>query len=228
MFIEIPSDNNGAGGLAHHGVHGISVGSSFLEGLLKRWRAGARSVDQVYYYEMCRNFWFGDYNPRIDYCCDNNKSCYGWWTVGFNNAMSVIVSEITSTPFYYFGQSREQFARGMLKDFESYVEDPKWCWENSWVCSRMPWRKEQSINNMMSGFIIEGFKRFGGKKWIQGVYRELGRVEVLRGGGEGRWQGVRDNVYLIWSKAAGRDLREYFEKKLRWKISERAKRHVGV
>lgn len=230
MYIEIPLDNRGAGGLACHGVCGISVGRGLFAGLVMRWKGGVRSVDQVYFYEMNRNFWFEEYNRAIDWCCDGDEKCWGWWTVGFNNAMSVIVPDLLGIEFYYFGQGRKTFEQGMLNDYRGYLKDKRWNFETGWQKSMMPWRPKQSINNLMSGFILDSYTKFGGRDWITGVYREILQVVPINSSNAGAtcYQGARDNIYTIWSRAAHKDLRDFFKNTLRWKISDQAMRNVNV
>lgn len=262
--VDVPLDNAGAGGLAAHGVAGISVGAELVAGLVARWgravsrhgvgawmpaegralRAGATvrdlrmggglavpeeaAVDQVFFYELNRNFWPPRLNRKFDWACNGDPSCWGWWTVGMNNAMAVILPDLLNMPMYYFGQSRRQFRDRMVANLDEYR---RFCQDNigdgfdAWTSSRMPWDRRESVNDLMSGLIIRSFERFGRETWIKGFYRAMNEVDDINESEAGGFdfQGARDNVFRVWSRAAGRDLYCVFSEELKWRISDVAR-----
>lgn len=254
VVIQVPLDNAGAGGLAHHDVGGISVGQGLVMPLVQRWisalaersdvcwlprfdgglkglKFGTRvpreaSVDQVFFYEMTRNFWKPEFNRKIDWYCDGVETCWGWWTVGMCNAMAIIIPAIINLPMFYFGQGRDEFRNRMVAElvaYETYSSGTKNPFQ-AWTCSLMPWRPKESVNDLMTALIVRSFERFGGARWISGFFREIRRVPDINTteAGENNFQGARDNLYRIWSRAAEADLRNVFQLELRWEISLQA------
>lgn len=251
VVIQVPLDNAGAGGLAHHDMAGVSVGRALVMPLVRRWVSAVTerpdlawlprfhgglqglefaphtppqaSVDQVFFYEMARNFWKPDYNRKIDWYCDGIESCWGWWTVGMCNAMALIVPAVINLPMYYFGQGRAGFRNRMIAELAAYkaytsgLEDPF----QAWTCSAMPWRPRETVNDLMTAFIVRSFERFGGIRWISRFFREIRLVPDINAteAGENNFQAARDNLYRIWSRAAGADLCNVFQQELRWHIS---------
>lgn len=254
IAIQVPLDNAGAAGLAHHDVAGISVGAGLVEPLVERWtravangaswvprggegsdlealrfgdaRPELASIDQVFLYELNRNFWPPWFNQKIDWMCDGDGSCWGWWTVGMNNAMTVIVPALLNMPLNYFGSGLEQFRDRMVDELAEYAQfcrsgaDPF----DAWTTSRMPWKPRESVNDLMTALIIRSFERFGGESWIKGFYRQIPNVPDINATAAGgtNFQGARDNLYRIFSIAAGANLYNVFVNELCWRISDDA------
>lgn len=260
VVIQVPIDNAGAAGLAHHGVAGISVGAGLVRPLAERWTRACRkgvkwlpsgnagngleglrfgprtpkeaSVDQVFFYEFSRNFWHPWYNKKIDWACNGDPSCWGWWTVGMNNALAVIVPALIDLPMNYFGRGRSQFRDRMVDELKAYmryartVERPF----DAWTVSLMPWKPKESVNDLMSGLLIRSFERFGEERWIRGFFREIARapdVNPTAAGGT-QFQACRDNVYRIFSRAADANLIHVFTNELRWDISSAAQSEISA
>ena len=225
--IEVSSKDVG-GGLAHHGRLGVGIGGGFFRDLYKRFESGSRTIDQVFFYEIARNYWMPDMNPTIDYHTSLGPQDYGWWTVGFNNAMSVFVPmEIESIDdMYYFGTNGEKFAQSMENHLNIYIENPdKYNWDNSWNAPRLPWSKRTSLNDLMTGLLIRLHRDHGGSAFIRRLYDEIPRRNRLKSRSD--TQGARDNFYIASSLAAKKDLYQFFSDELRWEITQRARSEVG-
>ena len=221
--IEV-SDKVG-GGLAHHNQLGIAVGTGFFENLYKRWKKGERTLDQIYFYETARNFWPPEFNRKIDYHTTKGVDDYGWWTVGFNNAMSIFLpSEIPQVKdMYYFGSNGKQFSDGMEKNIIKYIEG-NYSWKDGFCINLVPWAERTSLNDLMTGLLIQLHRDYGGIKFIKNLYREIPKLKDLKGRDD--YQGARDNFYIASSLAAQKDLISYFSK-IRWSISDKAKKEVN-
>lgn len=186
----------------------------------------AASIDQVYYYELCRNFWKPSLNRKIDWACDNDSSCWGWWTVAFNNAFAIIIPTLLNSPLHYFGRDVKGFRHNMVKQIYKYFEyakreeDPFVAWRSS----RLPWHPTESVNDLMTALIVVSFESFGGLTWIRTLFRAFDTVPDVNESQAGtfRFQQCRDNVYTIWCIAAQADLHEFFCDKLKWTISQDA------
>lgn len=262
--IEIPLDNNGAGGLAHHGIGGISVGASLFEATVRRWEEAIRtshgdiswlptersgwtfgsntptsaSIDQVYLYELNRNFWPPWINRKIDWVCDDDDTCWGWWTVGMNNAMAIILPTVMRMPFYYFGHSFDHFKAGMvehLKHYRDHVCNNGSCvysmddkFAVGWTKSRMVWRSSASVNDLMTGLIVRSFDRFGGEAFVKRLFKAFVEADDINDSdaGQRNYQKARDNIFMMWSYAAQSDLSPVFDDELEWRVSDSAKRTI--
>ncbi len=222
-LVEV-SDKVG-GGLAHHGRLGIAVGDGFFEGLYRRFKGGEKTLDQIYFYEIARNYWPSTFNPRIDYHTSKGVDDYGWWTVGFNNAMSIFLpAEIGGiTDMYYFGSGGAKFAAGMERNLTAYLEGD-YSWEEGWCINLVPWAERTSLNDLMTGLLVRLHRDNGGNEFIRKLYREIPKRRELRGRDD--YQGARDNFYIAASLAASKDLRAFFAE-LRWEIGKEAKEEVA-
>lgn len=221
--IEV-SDKVG-GGLAHHNQLGIAVGTGFFENLYKRWQQGEKTLDQIFFYETARNFWPPEFNRKIDYHTTKGINDYGWWTVGFNNAMSIFLpAEIPQiTDMHYFGSNGKQFSDGMEKNIIQYQEG-NYSWKEGFCINLMPWNERASLNDLMTALLIQLHRENGGNKFIKKLYREIPKLKDLKGRDD--YQGARDNFYIAASLAAEKDLIDYFTK-IRWEISEKVKKEVS-
>lgn len=218
--IRIEVSSKVGGGLAHHGRLGVGIGDGFFKGLYQRFEKGDHTVDQVFFYEIARNYWMRDMNPTIDYHTSKGPQDYGWWTVGFNNAMSIFLpAEIDSiTDMYYFGSNGQRFSDGMEANLNSYLQNPeKYNWENSWNVPLIPWKERTSVNDLMTGLLIRLHRDHGGIDFIKRLYEEIPIREPLKSRADR--QGARDNFYEACSLAAGKDLHDFFANELRWQIS---------
>ena len=221
--IEIVIDNCGAGGLAGHGAVGMSTGKYFFNRFYNFVQQGSIRVPQVFFYELNRNFWLNGangFNNKIDWAMNNSASNYGWWTVGMNNAQAYIMPKLLNIELDYFGQTLTNWETNMLNDFYPYLNNNTYNFDYGWRQDRMPWRNVQSINNLMSGFIIYSYNNFGGENWIKRFYQQLQNPNIPDRSGVFAYQECRDNIYRIWSAAAQQDLRSFFENDMRWTISQ--------
>lgn len=216
------------GGLAHHGSLGFAVGDGFFQKLYDRVKSGVNTYDQVFFYEIARNYWMEDMNPAIDYHTSGGPDDWGWWTVAFNNAMAVVMpGQVPGIDdMFYFGQGGREFATGMEAYLDEYLAHPeKYTWENSWCVRLLPWKENTSVNDLMTGLLVRLQREHGGVKFISGLYREIPRQRPLMRD-RSDYQTARDNFYAAASLAAREDLWDFFTKDLRWTLRETAHRRV--
>lgn len=224
--IEIVIDNCGAGGLANHGTLGMSTGTFFLDQFYTNLQNNNLAVPQIFLYELNRNFWDPDFNNKFDWAMNDEPLNYGWWTVGMNNAQSVIIPQSLGIEMDYFGNDLSYFRNRMVGELEAYMNDTQYDFDNGWRQALMPWNNTESINDMMSGFFIYSYENFGGEEWMRNFYREIksdvypDRTDVFA------YQECRDNIYKIWSVSANEDLISFFENDMRWIISVEAKTFI--
>jgi len=217
VTIQIPLDNCGAGGLAHHGIRGISVGRGLFDIQYDISKSGQERYHQVFLYESNRNFWLPAFNNAFDWAMNNEPMNWGWWTVGMNNAMAVMMTDLLEVELEYFGHDSVWFRDRMLANLETYLADNHFDFDNAWRQEYMTWDPTESVNDLMSGFILHSYETWGGEAWLKAFYQNISTVtsrsDVFA------FQECRNNIYLIWSAASGQDLRDYFTDQLRWEIT---------
>ncbi|GAD00645.1 carbohydrate binding domain-containing protein [Agarivorans albus] len=224
--IQVPRDNNGAGGLAAHGVFGLSVGSGLFNPFYERVKQGDISIDQVWLYEMNRNFYksgSNGWNAWIDWACDGNNSNYGYWTVGFNNAAAFWIVDDLGVGLHYFGKDYARFRQDHKDELDKYLNNNAYNFDNVWATSKLPWRNG-TINTLMSAVLLEWYDDLGGKAFVQRLYQQIENNPKLRDRFD--HQGARDNWYRMVSRASRSDQAQYFENTLRWSISSSAKAQI--
>lgn len=228
--IEVVIDNCGAGGLASHGVLGMSTGTFFLDEFYDLVSQGNISVPQVFLYELNRNFWVAGmegFNGKFDWAMNDEPLNYGWWTVGMNNAQAYIIPKSLNIGMYYFGNDINYWEIRMVGELEDYMNNTLYDFDFGWRQSLMPWHNTESINDMMSGLLIYSFNNFGGEDWIKGFYEHIQNDDIQNRSDVFAYQECRDNIYKIWSYAAKEDLVLFFEENLRWIITSEAKSCVS-
>ncbi|TPN86177.1 DUF5018 domain-containing protein [Aquimarina algicola] len=224
--IEIVKDNCGSGGLASHGVLGMSTGVSFFDNLYNNIAMGSNAIPQVFLYEINRNYWLPKFNKKIDWAMNEEPANYGWWTVGMNNAQAVILTASINTELDYFGQNRDGFRNRMVQNFTTYLNSSSYDFDYGWKQSLMPWNSTESINDLMSGLLIYSYENFGGDLWMKNFYKYIKDSSIPNRSGVFAYQECRDNVYKIWSLSAERDLIDFFENDMKWEISDAAKNDI--
>ena len=195
-------------------------GDGFFKKLYERFKRGEKTLDQIFFYEIALNYWPRTFNPRIDYHTTKGPKDYGWWTVGFNNAMSIFMpSEIEGiTDMHYFGSGGQRFSEGMEANLSAYLEGD-YTWMEGWCINLVPWKERTSLNDLMTAPLIGLHRENGGNEFISKLYREIPELPELKGRDD--YQGARDNFYIASSLAAGKDLQATF-KELRWELSDEA------
>lgn len=229
ITIQIPLDNCGAGGLASHGVRGISVGIGEFMQQYEHALNSDNSFMHVFFYESNRNFWLPEYNDYFDWAMDDELMNWGWWTVGMNNAMAVIMTDLLGVKLDYHwadGDDQLWFRNRMVANFEAYRDNTIYDFDYGWRQHLMPWDPNESINDLMSGLIIHSYETWGGETWLKGFYQYIRTVpprsDVFA------YQECRDNIYRIWSDAAGEDLSDFFIQDLRWNITVDGTQQVNL
>ena len=227
MVIEVVQDNCGAGGLAHHGVLGISVGIYFLEEIYNSFLVGEEKIHQIYFYEINRNFWKPSWSNKFDWAMDRGDWDWGFWTTGMNVAQAIIMPQQLDVGFIYYGWTLQQFRDKMVNNLITYMNNDEYNFENGWKQYLMPWDNDNSINDLMTGLIVYSYENFGQDDWLRNFYQYIDSDEIVDRESIYSYQQSRDNVYKIWSLSAESNLIDFFENNLKWDISDDAKNFVS-
>jgi len=126
----------------------------------------------------------------------------------------------------YFGSGSTYWYDRMVGELDDYITDPQYDFDFGWRQSLMPWHPTESINDMMSGLIMFSYETWGGRDWLEGFYAWIQSPLIPERSGVFAYQECRDNVYRVWSMAAGQDLATYFTDTLRWEITPDAREWV--
>lgn len=226
VVIQIPLDNCGAGGLANHGSLGVSVGVGLFESQYAL--VDQDKFLQVWFYEVNRNFWLPSFNDTFDWAMNDEPHNWGWWTVGMNNAQAYCMAELLGVQLEYFGSGSTYWYDRMVGELDDYIADPQYDFDFGWRQDLMPWHPTESINDMMSGLIMFSYETWGGRAWLEGFYQWIQSPQIEPRSDVFAYQECRDNVYRVWSMAAGQDLDDYFTNTLRWTLTNEAREWVSA
>jgi hypothetical protein len=162
----------GFGGAAFNGQSWCAVGQDSFRTLTNSVQARKPVMPQVLYYEMGRAM----YNLRLDEILDwqmQQPGEFGFWTLGFNGAMTALGPRFMGCELDYFGQDAALFRANRLLDLSTYVDNPSYTFQNTWSVLLLPWNASQSINDLMSGFLIYLYENYGELLFLHEMYRTL-------------------------------------------------------
>jgi hypothetical protein len=232
----------GAGGLASHGVAGIAVGPGFLRDVYEAAHAagagrpgfaagpGGAFIHHVFFYESTRNYIYPqEFTPLFDYeVAVGGPDSTGWVNQGFVDVLGALLAPQLPAAFHYYGKDRAGFMAGMEAQLGRYIAGG-YAWDDVFMRERTPWDEHTSLDNVYAGLLVRVFKEAGGDGGDGGaMLKRFFRVAIplmLQAGPARRPAHVhdvpkaRDNLYIAFSVAAGRDLRELFLGTLRWPVS---------
>lgn len=216
----------GYGGGAHHEILGMVTGRGLLDEQLRF--VGRNNFHQVFYYEINRNFWARGNSRKIDWAMEGTPANYGFWTTGMNNAQAYTMSILFASDLLYAGTPNfnERWRASMIGDMKSCING-RYNFETGWNSRLMAWKPEQSINNLMSGFLIHMFDSYGQFNFLDRWYTFI-EDDVLIPALTNKLihQPFRDNCFKLFSLAADFDLTDFFEEDLQWTISSNVKQFV--
>lgn len=225
MRIEInhPRDGYGAGG-SHHQQIGIHADTLFLNTQYRNLEKGLNTMDHVFFWEMGRSWYYLDVERPIDYQIKGNSLIYGYWVGGFNSLWPIILmDDLPSKDMTLYSLNLADFETDIHTQYQIYVSDTSYNWENSWNSQYLPWNPSKSLNELMSGTLVELYYRYG-DEFISGLWREIPKLSIPESKDD--HQAVRDNFYIAASLAAKEDLISFFNE-LRWQISSSAMAQVN-
>lgn len=176
-------------------------------------------VPQVFFYEMGRSMWDLKLDDILDWQLETSDK-WGFWTLGFNGAMTVLAPEAMNVEMDYYGTNTAGFRADRLKDITTYLNNTRWNFDNAWSVWLLPWNQNQSINDMMSGLLILMSDKFGGRAFLSELFKQLKQQPTTPNKTDRKLRAA--NFYNAAKLAASRvgrrpsAIREFFKIKMRW------------
>ncbi|MCA9508808.1 MAG: hypothetical protein KC505_10350 [Myxococcales bacterium] len=179
------------------------------------------TMPQVYLYDLGRSL----YDLKLDNILDwqmQNPSEYGYWTLGFNGAMTVIAPEFLGLDLDYAGQGVEEFRRDRINDLNTYLNNSQWNFDNTWSYFILPWTKNtgnrQSINDLMSGLLIYLSDEYGGVSFLARLFQNLKQQPTTpsKTDRQARAQNLYEAAKKSVSSSNLGNLENFFKQKMRW------------
>jgi hypothetical protein len=177
------------------------------------------TVHQVFFYEMGR----GLYDLKLDSILDwqmQSDGQYGFWTLGFNGAMTVLAPEALNLKTQYAGIGLAEFRAARMKDIDTYINNTNWNFDNAWSVALLPWAQNQSINDLMSGLLIRMSDTFGGPQYLTRLFFRLKQQPTTPNRSDRKQRAT--NLYVA-ARLAFQDLNgdpamidQFFKATLRW------------
>lgn len=211
----------GYGGAAYNGQSWCAISQDNLAKLLETVDQPQPTMPQVIFYEMGRALWNLPLDQILDWELDEPNR-YGFWTLGWNGAMTVLAPEHLGAQMDYYGQDAAGFRADRLRDLETYVRGRRYNFGNTWCSYLLPWNERQSVNDLMSGLLIYLYEQYGGDLWMVEMWSQLRQQPdtFTRQERERRAENLVRACYLATFAISGRSraeaLHRYFYVTLRW------------
>jgi hypothetical protein len=210
---------DGYGGASYNGKAWNGLTKPQFMGLYNSVNNSKPTVDQVFFYEMGRSM----YDLKLDEILDwqmEDASKWGYWTLGFNGAMTVLAPEALNLEMNYFGTNTAKFRADRLKDINTYINNTRYNFDNAWSVWLLPWAQNQSINDMMSGLLILMSDKFGGRAYLSELFKQLKLQPTtpLKTDRKLRAKNLY-NAAKLAARRTGRsqkEIEDFFKKTLRW------------
>lgn len=177
------------------------------------------TVDQVFFYEMGRSM----YDLKLDDILDwqmQNPSEWGYWTLGFNGAMTALAPDAINVLMDYYGTDAAQFKADRLKDINNYINKTQYNFDNAWSVWLLPWAPTQSINDMMSGLLILMYNKFGKNAFLKELFKQLKLQPTTPNKTDRKLRATNlYNAAILAGRKTGHsktELSNFFKKTLRW------------
>ena len=202
-----------AAGLAGAAVAGVAVGPDFVNGMLTSALEGRQVIDHIFFYENFRNYMFPEvFTKVLDYHTSESYWSSGWVNQGFVNIFGCLVSVAITPPveFTYFGTDRDGFIQSMENHLMTYVENPEYNVNNTFMKGFLPWRSQSSLDNLYSGLNSFLFRKCGGVTFLKGFFGALKSLLVRAPSSKADYETAMENYYIAASIGANADLKDFF------------------
>lgn len=161
---------NGYGGASYNGYSWCAVSQNFYNYLVNTVNNAQPTIHQVIFYEMGRCMYDLILDKTLDWQMQD-VSEYGYWTLGFNGAMTALAPPDIGCKMEYYGKNAADFRADRINDLNTYINNSKYTFDNTWSVKLLPWNNNQSINDLMSGLLIYLYDKIGyGYRGLQRVF----------------------------------------------------------
>lgn len=214
----------GLGGAAYNGRSWCATPQQLFSVLPNTVHDPKPTIHQVIFYEMGRAMWNLALDDTLDWELDAPQH-YGYWTLGFNGAMTVLAPEMIGCEMDYYGWDVAGFRQLRATDLATYVNDSQWTFANTWCAYLLPWTvgqsRSQSVNDLMSGLLIHLSDNYGGMAFLHHLFvNAAAQPKYNRDQRQEKATNLVRSAYLAARTTAGDakalELYQYFRNTLRW------------
>ena len=179
------------------------------------------TIHQVYFYGIGRAMYDTSLDDILDWQMQNEGE-WGYWTLGFNGAMTVLAPENMGVELEYYGKDTAAFRLDRLTDLATYVNNTSFTFNNTWSSYLLPWNEYQSINDLMSGLLIYLSDTYGGLPFLARLFYNLKQRPTTPNRTDRQlratnfYQAARQATFDLYDGDVADQLFLYFRNTLRW------------
>jgi|GEM_PF-5118389 len=197
--------------LSKKGKAGIALSKRDFERL---YSSKAEEIRPIFFEILSTNFWDVRFDDKIDYYTTPGRE-HGWWSKATARILALMAAEELQIEMH--GNLLE-----CERALDTYIGGRKYTWYKSFNATKLPWNEEQAVDILMTGLLQRLMKDHGGETFLKKFFIELLKRPDMKSRSH-RMQ-ARDHFFIASSKAAGKDLAQFFTEDLKWAVSSRALR----
>lgn len=161
------------GGASYNGENWVALTKTYFNTTINTINNVVPVISQAFCYEIGRCVYDLSLDHILDWQTTDGNSYYGYWTLGYNGAMTVLGPEHLNIELDYAGHNVAKFRQDRLSDLSTYVNNTQYTFENTWSKYLLPWSQGQSVNDLMSGLLIYLADQYGGIKFLERLFARL-------------------------------------------------------
>jgi len=219
--MEIANSLGSAAGIAKHGVAGCGIGASFLREALENAMSGKFVLEQIMAYEFMRNYIFEEFSAFL-YHTDDDESSWGWVNQAVINSQGILLADKLGFEVNYAGLNREQFLQSMKDQLYTYLGNPQYNVNNTFLKHLLPWNQYSSVDNLWSGILHVLYEDCGGYDFSKGFFHVLPDLRPLWPATSYEYEKALSNFYIASSVGCNADLKSFFGNDLKFPLTQAA------
>ena len=98
------------------------------------------TIHNVFFNEIGKTVFDSSLDDILEWEMQNSYE-WGYWSLGFNGAMSVLSSEKMNIELEYYGQNTHRFRTERLRDLTTYINNSSYTFKNTWCSYLLPWNQ---------------------------------------------------------------------------------------
>jgi len=158
---------------------------------------------------IANQFEYIEINLRIGYRVSKSRRS-DWWGAAFAKVSASVIAE-------EHGMEQPEDPTLWIKHFNTYKDNKVYNWFKSFNAMSPPWDSKATLDDLMAGLLLHLCNEHGGKEMLVNMHKELLELDILKN--TLQRPAARDNFALAASRAAKKDLTEYFNETLKWPVS---------